>query len=202
MDIKLIFAIISAVIQATGYLFYFRDIVTKKSNPHAYSWLIWAITQTTAALGVFYGNGGWGGTYLVLNTLFVAAIFFLSLKFGTKNITRSDTVVLITALMAIFVWWQLHQPVISILMVTGIDTLGSVPSIRKSFVEPWSETLIFWLLVTIAGILGVLAIKEYNFMSTFYIVISVVAPDSAILLICFIRRFFVAEPIQKKALTT
>ena len=51
-----------------------------------------------------------GGLELVIGTIFVFIVFLFSLKYGTKNITKSDTAVLITAFLAVLVWWQLHQP--------------------------------------------------------------------------------------------
>jgi hypothetical protein len=55
-------------------------------------------------------------------------VMLLSLKYGTRNITRSDTIILILALAAVFVWVQLDNPLLAVIMVTLIDLAGYVPS--------------------------------------------------------------------------
>ena len=131
MDIKIFFTIVATVVGAIAFFPYLRDIFLHKTKPHAYTWLIWTITQGTAVAGIWYGGGGWGGLNLAVGALFVASVFFFSLRYGTKNITRSDTVVLMVALLAIIAWWQFRQPLIAILMVSAIDIIGYIPSFRN-----------------------------------------------------------------------
>jgi len=145
MDYKTIFSVIGVVIGLLVSYPYIRDIFLLKTKPHIYTWLIWTITTATATFAAYHGNGGWALLNLVAMTSITSFIFLLSIKYGTKNITLWDTVILIATLFAIFIWWQLKQPLISVLMVTAIDVLGYVPSFRKSWQEPWSETLISWL---------------------------------------------------------
>lgn len=141
VDGKLLVAILSVLIFVfAGYLPYFRDIFRNKTQPHAYTWLIWAITQGTATVALWHGKGGWGVLPLLVGTMLVFTVFLLSLKYGTKNITRADTIILIAALLAIVIWWQLHNPLLAVVMVTLIDVAGYAPSLRKTFEEPWSET--------------------------------------------------------------
>lgn len=188
IDIKLIFAILSGLVAIIGaFLPYLRDIFRKKTKPHAYTWLIWTITQGTAVAGLWYGHGGWGAVTLAIGTLFVFLVFLLSLKYGSRNITKSDTIVLIAALLAIVVWWQLHNPLLAVLMVSIIDVLGYVPSFRKSFQEPWTETLSSWVVFSVANILSMLALSEYNFLTTAYLMV-ITAANITLLTICVVRR--------------
>ncbi|MCX6722572.1 MAG: hypothetical protein NT094_00715, partial [Candidatus Staskawiczbacteria bacterium] len=139
-DLKIFFIILSIIAGLSAFFPYLRDIFSLKTKPHIYTWLIWSVTQGTAVAGIYYGGGGLGGLELVIGTFFVFIVFLFSLKYGTKNITKSDTAVLITAFLAVLVWWQLHQPLLSVLMVSAIDVIGYIPSIRKSYKDPWSET--------------------------------------------------------------
>ena len=187
MDIKIIFFIISTVILIIGFFPYVRDIFLLKTKPHIYTWLIWTITQGTAALGALYGGGGWGALILAIGALLAFSIFLFSIKHGTKNITKGDTIVFIVALGAILVWWQLHMPLLSIIMVSIIDFLGYVPSFRKSYVDPWSETLISWNASSLSNILAILALSEYNLITTMYLV-TIIFANTILFLICFFRR--------------
>ena len=140
-----------------------------------YTWLIWAITQGTATVAILYGGGNFEALSTAVGTIFVIVIFLLDFKYGTRNVTKNDTVLLILALLALFVWWQLHNPVLAVLMITGIDAIGCIPTIRKTLEEPWSETPSFWILMAIVNILMILSATQYNFFTMVYVVMLLVA---------------------------
>ena len=194
INLKLIFAIVATITIIGGsFLPYLRDIFRGKTKPHAYTWLIWTITQSTAVAGLIYGKGGWGALSLTIGTAFFFLVFLLSLKYGTKNITKSDTIVLIAALSAIVVWWQLNNPLLAVLMVSVIDVLGYIPSFRKIFKEPWTETAISWLFFCLTSIFSMLALEEYNLLTLTYIV-TITSVNISFLAVCLIRRRIVPRP--------
>src|SRR3989338_8930956 len=180
IDIKLIFAVLSTVITIVAYYPYIRDIFLKKTKPHSYTWLIWAITQGVATAGIWDGGGKWGVVSVFASTLLVIVVLVLSLRFGTRNIRMIDTFVLALALLAIVVWLKLGNPLLAVLMASAIDGLGYIPTYRKSFVDPWSETVLFWICMVAAGVLGIFANAEYNFLTVTYLATLVVA-NSALL---------------------
>jgi len=187
MDVKLILALLSTAITIAAYFPYLRDLFLKKTKPHAYTWLIWTITQGTATAALWYGGGNFAAISLTVGMLLVLLIFFLSLKYGTKNITKSDTFVLAMALLAIVVWWQLNNPLPAVLMVSAIDGLGYIPTIRKSFAEPWSETISFWVAMATASALALLANGEYNLLTVTYLATLAVA-NTTVAVLCILRR--------------
>lgn len=184
---KTILTIIATVIGLAGFFPYLKDIFLHRTKPHSYTWLIWALTQGTAVAGIWYGGGGWGGLNLALGTLMVVVVFLFSLKYGTKNITKSDTVVLIAAVGAIIVWWQLQQPVLAVLMVSAIDALGYIPSLRKSYQEPWSETIASWLMFAVSDIIALFALEAYNVLTMSYL-ITITAANILLFAVCMWRR--------------
>jgi hypothetical protein len=195
-SVKALFGIISTLLAVLAYPPYFRDIISRKTQPHAYSWLIWTITQGTATFALLYGGGGWGALGLVVGTFFVFMVFLLSLKYGTRNITFSDGVILGLAFLAVLVWWQLHQPLLAVLMVTAIDAFGFIPSLRKTFEEPWSETLWTWVVFVLSNVLGIIALQQYNFFTLTYISMLTIG-NTLMVLTCFVRRRHVAKPIAE-----
>lgn len=187
MEVKIFFIALSVVCGLSAFLPYFIDIFRLKTKPHAYTWLIWTITQGTAVVGIFYGGGGWAGTELTIGTFLVFVIFLFSLKYGTKNITKSDTVVLVLAMFAILIWWQLKQPILSMIMVSAIDIAGYAHSLRKSFKDPWSETLISWILFALSDIFAIFALNQINFLTATYLA-SIGSANLILFFICYFRR--------------
>ena len=196
MQYKIFFAAISVVIGTLAFVPYIRDIFRKKTQPHSYTWLIWSITQGTAVFGIWYGGGGIGALEFTIGTVLTFIVFLFSLKRGSKNITISDTVILVSALLAIFVWWQLKNPFLSILMICVIDVLGYIPSFRKSYQEPWSETVLTWISFVVGNIFALLALQQYNFLTTGYI-ISISLANIILTVVCLIRRQVVKNPYVK-----
>lgn len=197
VNIKLIFAVLSIIVGlVAGTLPYLRDMFRGQTQPHAYTWLIWSITQGTAVAGLWHGKGGWGVLPLLVGTVTTFLVFLLSLKLGTRNITKGDTVILIAALLAIAVWWRLHDPVLSVLMVSVIDVVGYFPSFRKTFQEPWSETPFSWFIFALVNLFAIAALSAYNFLTVFYIV-SITTANLTLLAICLLRRKIVPQHSQK-----
>lgn len=187
--IKLVFSVLASVLLAVGYIPYFRDIFLGKTKPHLYTWLIWLITMGTAAAASWRGGARFGALCMIFGLIFVLAIILLSFKYGTKNIKKTDTIVFIAALFAILVWWQFKNPLLAVFVVSAIDGLGYIPTLRKSFEEPWSETLSFWLIMAIVDILIILSSDKYNFLTVTYMA-TLAAANTTVLLVCFIRRKF------------
>lgn len=186
-DLKLASAIIAVVLVIVGFYPYVRDILKRKTTPHLYTWLIWGITQGTATAASWYGGGKFGAISFAVETFPVIAIFCLALRYGTKNVTKSDTILLIVALLAIVVWWQMCNPLIAVLMATAIDAIGYIPTFRKSFVNPWGETLSFWAIMAIVNVFIIASSARYNFLTVAYAAMVLLA-NVAVWTICFFRR--------------
>lgn len=170
MDPKLILGILSSISVIVAFFFYFKEIFEQKTKPHIYTWIIWTITQGTATMAAIYGGSKFGSLGLIMMTILVASIAVLCITYGTKNITRSDTLILILALLAIVVWWKLDNPLLAVIMVSIIDGAGYIPTFRKTYEQPESESLSFWIAIQAANILAILAAHEYNLLTMTYIV--------------------------------
>ena len=134
-----------------------------------------------------YRCGNFGSISLIIGTVLVLFIFILSFRYGTKDITTSDKIFLGVALLAIIIWWQLDNPLIAVLLVSLIDGLGYVPTIRKSFRNPWSETVFFWLMMAFVDILALAANAAYNPLTVVYLSTLAVF-NLTIVFVCLCRR--------------
>ena len=172
---KLIFSILAVILSIIGIIPYIKDIVKGNTQPHLYTWLIWSITEATATAGLWLGGAGIGAWSLTIGTMLELCIAFLCLKYGTKNITRSDKVILFLLLISILIWWIMGNPFVSLIMVTAIDAIGFFPTFRKTFEEPWSETVSMWGIYIIANIFSILALESYNFMTMIYLTVITIA---------------------------
>lgn len=79
-------------------------------------------------------------------------------------------------------------------MVTAIDGMGYIPTIRKSWEEPWSEPLAFWFAMAIVSILTILSLGEINWLTAPYLAV-LATLNISILSICAFRRKSIPKPI-------
>lgn len=112
-------------------------------------------------------KGGAGIAALIPATagLMCLGVVALSLKNGKKDITKSDTVVAILSLMAIGFWLIANQPILSMILVITADLLAFVPTVRKSYRKPYSETLSLYVTNTIRFLLALMAVETFTFLS-------------------------------------
>ena len=191
MDIQIALGIIGGVLIAGSFIPYIYDIVKSKTEPHVYTWFIWSITHMIAALAIFEGNGGlFAALSVASGGILSFTIFLTSLRHGTRNITTFDTATLIIAIMAVFVWWKLDHPEWAIIIVAFIDILGFLPTVRKSWLDPNSESIVAWSLYACGNIAALLAITTYSIMTSFYIVAMIAASTALMLTIVLRKRFF------------
>lgn len=165
---KIFIALISIGMTLVAYFFYFRDIFAHKTRPHAFSWFVWGLLTAIAFAGQLHDKGG-PGSYVTGVTAAVSFIIFaLAIKQGEKHITRSDKINLTAALLAIVPWLLTNNPTISVILISIIDFLGFLPTIRKSYHKPHEETLITYLLSGLKFVLGIIALDHYTLTTWFY----------------------------------
>lgn len=187
VDYKIVIAALAAIISLSNLIYYITNVLFGKTKPHLYTWLIWGLVTIIAGLGQIVSGGGLGGYYTLLvafNCFTIAIIAFFK---GEKNIVAFDKYCLIACLISIVLWPLTKAPLLSVILVTLIDTVGFLPTLRKSFRKPHEENLISFMLYALTYAMSIIALENYNFITVFYpAVIALSALSLAIMLI--IRR--------------
>ncbi len=114
------------------------------------------------------GGGGVGALVTLVAALICIFIFFLSLKYGEKNITRADTIFFILSILSLVLWPIAKQPILSVICIVSVDVFGFLPTIRKSWNKPYSETLFTYQLCVFRHSLSILALRQFNILTLLY----------------------------------
>lgn len=193
MDIKLALAIIAVAMTLVGYFYYFKDIFSGKTKPHAFTWLVWASLTAIAFAGQI-SDGGGAGAYITLVTAIISfTIFFLALFKGEKDIRASDWLSLGGAAGALLLWFFTNDPLLAIILITLVDFLGFVPTIRKSIRKPHEETLISYVLAGLKFVLAIIALDNYSVVTVLYPASLIFANLLFVLLLVSKRRKILAK---------
>ena len=141
MDLKIIIGVIAALLAVASTCTYIRDIFRGNTKPHVYTWLIWAIVTIIAFLGQWVSGGGPGAWATGVTAVFTVVILLLALRYGTTDITNFDKVCLVLALVSILPWLLIQNILWSVILATFTDVIGFLPTIRKTWHAPRSESL-------------------------------------------------------------
>lgn len=192
-EVKNLLGIIATFLVFVGYFPYLRDIIKGKTKPHLYSWFLWAFV-TAIAFGLQFSAGAGSGSFVTLAAaIMCVAVIVLGLLQKSKiKIIKVDTVFLILAFIALGLWLIAKQPVLSVILATIIDLLAFVPTIRKTWDNPHTETMSFYFLNALRFGLAVIALQKYNIVTTLYPV-SWLITDAAFALMLAMRRKQIPE---------
>jgi len=159
---KLTIAIIAACIAIAGNLPYLRDIIRKRVQPHPYTWLVWTIVSCIIFFGQLAKGAGVGVIPTAAAEIFTIIIFFFSLRYGFKNIKKIDTVFFIVCLLGIIPWVLTKDPTISVIIAVSIDLVAFLPTIRKTWAQPKTETPMLYAMNVLRHILMLISLQAYN----------------------------------------
>jgi hypothetical protein len=111
------------------------------------------------------GAGAWAvGAPALLNMI----IFVIALFRGEKEITNLDKASLIVALFGIGLWIITTSPVWSVIILTGVDVVGFIPTFRKAYKKPKEEAITVFALSSIAFGISLFALGALNITTFLY----------------------------------
>lgn len=165
---KLSFALVAAILAIIGNVPYLRDILKKKTKPHTYSWLVWTLVSGITFFGQLAKGAGVGVIPTAAAEIFTLIIFLFSLWYGFKKITRTDTVFLTIALLGLIPWILTKDPTVSVITAVSIDLIAFVPTLRKTWRYPKTETSTLYSMNVLRHILALFSLQAYNVATTLH----------------------------------
>ncbi len=165
---KEIIAVIAAVIAVIGNVPYLFDIIKKRVQPHPYTWLVWTIVSGITFFGGLAKGAGIGALPTGVAESFTLIIFLFSLQYGFKQIVKTDTYFLIIALLGLIPWAITRDPTISVVIVVSIDAVAFIPTLRKTWRQPTSETPLLYSMNVLRHGLTLFSLQAYNIATTLH----------------------------------
>jgi hypothetical protein len=163
---------------------YMRSIVRGKTQPHQYTWLVWAIMNAIVVVSQVLSGGL--ASVLVYMVYFVYSVinFVLALKYGVRDSSRFDRLLLGLSLATIVVWALTKSNLWAIWLSVLIDVCATGMLVLKIRTLPGTEPLRLWIISTMAFVFscltlagkpfGILYIRPlYGVVSTAAIVVAI-----------------------------
>ncbi len=159
---KIIFAIVGALLAVAGNIPYLVDMVKKRIQPHPYTWFVWSIVSGVTFFGQVAKGAGVAAITFGISEIFTIIIFLFSLRYGFKNIPKNDSYFLVAALLGIVPWIILKDPTWSVIIMVIIDLVAFIPTLRKTWNKPKTESPILYGSNVLRHGFALLALSSYN----------------------------------------
>ena len=163
MIYKEVLSAVAITLTFIAFFPYIRSIVRGQVKPHVFSWVIWGTTTFVVFLAQLEGNGGVGAWPIGVSGIITIFIAFLALiKRSDITITRTDWVFFTLAISSLPFWYFTSDPLWAVIILTTVDVLGFGPTIRKAYVTPYSESLLFFALFSARNFIVIMALEYYS----------------------------------------
>jgi hypothetical protein len=167
-SLLVVLGLISGAFMAVSGLPYVRDILRHKTKPERATWWVWTGLGVLAVIAQFQAGNRWSLAMTVASVLACVVIAFLSVSHGYGKFKAKDTVALIVAALGMLLSQVLHSPLVALLIIIAVDAVGYSLTIAKTWEAPETETLSTWVLSTLGGFFGCLAVGSLNFAQVVY----------------------------------
>lgn len=169
MEYKGILSAIAILLTIGALFLYIVSIVRGAIRPHVFSWVIWGLTTFVIFLAQLDDGGGYGAWPIgVSGTLTICIALLAYGKRTDITVTRMDWLFFITALSSLPLWYLTTDPLWSVIVLTVVDLLGFGPTIRKSYAEPYSESMMFFSVFMIRNLIVIGALGNYSLTTVLF----------------------------------
>lgn len=160
---KIIF--VGVFINLVGLFWYIKDVIKGGTRPNLVSWFIWSLAPF---IGVFFQFKAGAGLsvlpiFMAGFTSLVVIIIAILKKNGYWKINSFDVVCGTISLFALILYVFTHNLSISILFAIISDALAYIPTIRKSWSFPETETGLMYTTGIVSNLIGLLTINTWTF---------------------------------------
>ena len=152
----------SGVLMILSVIPYTISIFKRETKPQRTTWLIWSILTFIAFFSQLAKGGTWSLLLTAGDTIAILIVFILSIKFGVGGFRKIDILSLCGAGISLLLWYLTKEPAVALFLIIITDFIGANLTIQKSWRDPKSENWVGWAMCGVGGLLGTLAVGEWN----------------------------------------
>ncbi len=183
--------LVGAAVSLFGTSVYIRDILRGHTKPNLVSWVLWAVAPMIAAVAAFSAGVRWAilPTFMVGFGPILVVIIALLKRNAVWQPTRFDYVCGGFSLAALVLWLITSQPAVAITLAIISDGLAALPTLRKSWQFPETESGIGYITPIINMLTTIAALQVYSFSELAFPIYTIVI-NTAISLAIYRKKIF------------
>lgn len=169
MEKEVIFTIISVSLYLIGAIPYWRDVLHGRTIPHLFSVLVWFILVLFNCY-VLWINNEWlwliPSSLMAISLLF-AVIFWIKM-FKQIQINWFDYLCLgLSGILLIYYFFS-GNIINTVIFTVIIDLIAFLPTFKKGWLQPWTESILIYLLAWLNQIFTVLSLSEFSMETSLF----------------------------------
>jgi hypothetical protein len=194
VPLKEILSVIAILLTLAGFYPYVRGTLVGTTQPHVFSWVVWASTTGVVFWAQLEAGGGVGCWPIAVSAAITGLIAVLAFRRRADiSITRGDWYFFVAAMSSLPLWYFTADPTWAVVVLTVVDLLGFGPTFRKVYLTPYSESLAFYAVFGVRNLIVVLAQERYA-VATVLFPAAMVAGCVLLMLVLLVRRRQLGRP--------
>lgn len=189
MIYKELLSAVAIALTFIAFVPYIRSITSGKTKPHVFSWVIWGSVTFVVFLAQLADKGGVGAWPIGVSGIITIYVAFMAyIKKSDRSITRTDWLFFISAMFALPLWYFTSDPLWAVVILTTVDVAGFGPTFRKAYEHPFSERLLFFVLVAMRNFISIAALEHYSLTTVLFPAVTALACLVFIVMVGYRRR--------------
>lgn len=189
MNVDIFLILISITLSLYGSYNYIYDTIKGTTRPNRVSQGLWAVAPLIGVGAAISSGADWMTTVRTFMAGFVPLIIVIA-SFANKNgywkTTKFDYFCGMFSILALVLWLVIDLPVYAVLLAATADFFAAIPTIKKSWTNPESETGIAYIMSLLSVIVILPTIKVFDIQNTAFQVYLLVV--NIILIFAIYRR--------------
>lgn len=158
------FVYLALALSAVGGASYVRDTLRGVTSPNRVTWSLWGV-EGVLAFGVevqqHVGLAAWMTLMLGLVPVVIVVASFRH-RHGVWKIGTFDIVCGAIAVLGLVFWGVVHESTVALVSFVIADQVAALPTVRKSWVAPASESARVFFLGAVNCVLTILTLKTFT----------------------------------------
>ena len=179
---------ISGLLSILVVIPYIWEIFRHQVKPERATWLVWTILTAISYFSQRSAGAGASLWFTLGNGVGVALVLVISLFKGVGGLTRFDLMVLALAGLGIAGWLTFDSPGLAIASVIFADLMGTLPTLRKAYRDPASESVSAFTIATLSAVLGIYAVGAWSAVLVAYPLYILLADGAIVVAVLAGRR--------------
>lgn len=191
--------VLSAFLHIVGSFAYIRDTLAGRTKPNRVSWSLWALASFIGTGAALAAHADPWTTIRIFMVGFIPFVIFLSSFINAQSywkLTRFDMLCGLCSLIALFVWLGIDAPKYAILIAALGDGFACLPTLKKAWQFPETETGSQFIMSLLATLLLIPSIPAWNIENTAFQIYLVIADTLLIIAVYRKRIRFLPFPVR------
>ena len=158
------FVILGAAIGAVGTWWYLRDTLRGVTRPNRVTWALWTALPLLAFAVEVQAGVGLRALMTFVSGFGPLLVFVASFRnpHATWRIERIDWACGALSLAGLVVWLSAHQATVGLVAFIVADALAALPTLRKSWLAPDTETAAAYATAALNGAITMLTVSRWT----------------------------------------